>query len=265
MIAFQSIFKKKPSINPNYSEVLLNNKLDKDFQKILSPFSLIQILTCNFKYTIKDGFITSNSLLASSVTAFSVFVYFVLYFNYILLELSNPSFVWYDSIFSITMICDFIIYNTGFLLLTAIKVLKSQQSVTLVILIHRVFCIYKTENYGIVKLYCLYRSTIAILVILYALECIGKHLMVGNLQFNYVVLDILDFTFEIDMLYSLCLMHLMKINLVHFATQLKTFCLSYQQIELRTRETKMNDMLKTYTDILKSFKIYKETLQMTVN
>lgn len=58
-------------------EILLDNYVDKDVQRLIKPFDLTQTVTCYPMYCIKNNFITPNSRLS---TIFSFFVTVVVIF-----------------------------------------------------------------------------------------------------------------------------------------------------------------------------------------
>ncbi|XP_037298074.1 uncharacterized protein LOC119190396 [Manduca sexta] len=77
--------KTKISQNLGLQEVLLNNRVDDDIQKLLFPMDLIQRLLLIPKYKIRDNFITPNGLWANIINIFftcivtMIFLYYTMY------------------------------------------------------------------------------------------------------------------------------------------------------------------------------------------
>lgn len=147
------------------NEILLDNVLDKDFQKMLLPFNLMHSIIFLKIYNLRDNFITSNSF-KSKVLSFCCLVIMVLYFIYLnaIEDYSENSYTT-NLIIAIFDVIDVVFYPIAILVLFIHKVCCSNDNVKLILKLHQIDKITKLSHTN--KMYTIGNWLLGISLLLY--------------------------------------------------------------------------------------------------
>ncbi|XP_059061302.1 uncharacterized protein LOC131854191, partial [Achroia grisella] len=128
------------SQHKHVTEVLLSNKLDKDFQSMLLPLELANNFILLPKYYIRDDFITPKGTISNFISFFSTFIIVIVYIiNYLYgIEFG------YD--FNIYFTFDFIACVSGFIINLIINIYQTSNSVHLNVKLQNIFNILDTNK-----------------------------------------------------------------------------------------------------------------------
>lgn len=249
----------KPNKNPKRylksNEILLNNVLDKDFQKILLPFNLMHSIIFLKKYNICDNFITSNSF-KSKVLSFCCLVIMLVYFVYLNATgdysqnnyTTNLIVVLFDAI-------DIVFYPMAILFLFIHEVCCSNDNVKLILKLQEIERITKITKNN--KMYHIGSWSLGICVFLYVFVLIAKDAFHGDVSRCTLVCI---YCLNINSLYSARVMNLIK-NDIKICN-----CLLKKQFgnESGSFDIQFEELYTCYMNILQVFRMFKKTLRAAV-
>nr|XP_037866980.1 uncharacterized protein LOC119628533 [Bombyx mori] len=115
----------------NRCEVLLYNNVDTDLQDMLRPLNFIQTIYLSPKYTIKDGYITPNSLFCNILSAAGAIVFFSICVYRILTASKIGTFEGFSTTLLITKYFDAILFSLGFVANAYVSIRLSHLNVLL--------------------------------------------------------------------------------------------------------------------------------------
>lgn len=244
----------------NRNEVLLRNKIDNEFNRILLPLNILQQITFVQKYRIRDKFVTSNDNI-TNIIAFCILICIITIHSYQTVNSKQ------EDRFSVLLRTVHNILELGFEPLVVLinfvyTVRYSNTHVTLLLKLQRLA---KFTKYSKYKNFTI-RSWLEVTGLL------GYHFgLMIILYFNY---DIFNFSVMLMILinsyvyYTSRLVNLLKRNLVLWTDNIK-------QLDATIRsKTEENDIVHQteyyvelfnyYKDILEAFSIVKKTFDLLV-
>lgn len=239
----------------NNNEILLNNVLDKDFQKALLPFSLMHSMIFLKKYNIHDNFVTSNTF-KSKVLSFSCLMIMLLCFVYLNAtedysentDTTNLIVFLFDTI-------DIVFYPTAILVLFIHKVCNSNDNVKFILKLQKIEKITNfTKNN---KMYTIGNWFLGLAVFLYVFAIIIKMIFERDVSACTLVCI---YCINVNSLYSARIMNLMKneINICNCLLKAKfENCPGHFDIQF-------DELHICYMNILDAFKMFKKTLRAAV-
>ncbi|XP_064292771.1 uncharacterized protein LOC128679827 [Plodia interpunctella] len=119
------------NLRSRHSEVLLSNFIDEDFQNMLYPLNLMQILFFNQKFRIKNNFITSNNFLQNVVIVFGFIFYTFVFMTRFFLRYNKGVDIDFNLI---SLICNIV----GFSMNCIMTILHTNINIDLVLIIYKI-------------------------------------------------------------------------------------------------------------------------------
>lgn len=239
------------------NEILLNNVLDKDFQKLLLPFNIMHSIIFLKKYNIRDNFITPNSF-KSKVLSFCCLLFMVLFFVY--LTAINDYDDYLDEsvktqlVIIITNGIDIVFYPIAILYLFIHKVCCSNDNVKLILKLQEIEKITKFSKTN--KMFIYGYWSLGLGVFLYIFVIIVKGVYDNNFSvYAYVCI----YCINMNSLYSACFMNLFNNNMKICTCLLKEKFESSYQFDVQFEELHI-----CYMNILDALRMFKKTLRAAV-
>lgn len=242
-------------------EVILNNKLDKEFKIHILPLTIMQFLTCNLKYSIRDSYITSNCLLVNSITVVSAIVFAICNFIVLIQISSDPSWRWYNDIFNFSECFNNSFYIFGFFVNALFTIQRSQIMVTLILKMNKTYVHLKTRNY---------KSETFIIWFLVVTTTLGS-VVITSLDYlvwlkifdiYLPIASILIMIFDFNVIQSIFLIQWLRRSVEIWIDELKK-CKADDNSE--NKITRIEALLETYDDVLESYSITKNISQEMVS
>lgn len=235
------------------NEILLNNALDKNFQKILQPFNLMHSIVFLKKYNIRDNFITSNSF-KSKVLSFCCLSTMILHFIYLTAtdDYSDDSEITKLVLLSFDII-DIVFYPVAMLFLFMHKVNCSNDNVKLVLKLHGIDKVTKLSKTN--KTYKIGNWSLGIGLFLYMFVFKLKDVYddsIGLYDFVFV------YCINMNSMYSSRIMKLIKNDIIICNGLLK------EKFENSSSNVQFEELHNCYMNVLDAFKIFKKTLRAAV-
>lgn len=241
-----------------YSEVLIDNKVEKYLQSVLRPLNLIQAFFLCSKYTIRDNFITSNSYLYNFIGLFSTLIFrsIGLYNMF-----SNQ---WYDSKLFIywSSICDFVFYSMGYFLNNYTNITQGDNNVLLVLKIQQICRVLKINGknlrnmviYNWISVISL--NSFLIFLILYINYTVCPHIKIIHIMATFVTMS-----FDMNIVYALLVMKLLTKTLGIWIEDVR----SSANREDSERESYWKTMFNVYLNIQEAYNLIEETFRPLVS
>lgn len=240
------------------NEILLNNVLDEDFQKMLRPLNLIHSVVFLKKYDIRDNFVTSNSL-KTKIISFCVIMialtYYV-YFNasHIILQSHQSA----DIAVTVKLLqcIDIVFYPMSVLVLFKQKVCCSNDNIKLILKLQEIEKV--TKFCKDIKMYTIVNWILGICLILNTILCT----IVANLGGD---IDLCGYLFiyylNMNSMYTVRVLNLLE-NHMRICTRLlkANFDESCGNIDIQFKK-----LHTCFMNILDACKIFKKTVRIAVS
>lgn len=237
------------------NKILLNNVLDKDFQKMLLPFNLMHSIIFLKIYNIRDNFITPNSF-KNKIVYFCFLMMMLLVFVYFIVSIDYPSFSMKRKIIHLIFYgIDLVFYPIAILFLYKHKVWCSSDNVKFILKLQEI-----DKNTKFSKNHQMFTvSTWSLGIVLYF------HIFVmvinGFCQGEFTVFVY----FNVYSLNMNCLFSTRIINLINNHIKL---CTSMLKAKFENTSSIYNfqfeELHTCYMNILDAFKLFKETMRAAV-
>lgn len=242
-------------------EILLDNRLDKDFQKNIRPLRILQVLTCNLKYVIRDNYITSNSDFYNMLVMMSEAIYFMCTSYSLAVVVYAKDWRWYNSIFSFGDLFTVCLYNSGFFLNASITVTRSEHLVEVIIKMNKTFVTLKPVNYkhattGV----CIFISIMGFIA--FGFNVISYLSSSRKFYAFSPIVTLQSLTFDFNMFYPIFFMNWLRKSVEIW---IKEFDKCKSDDSPQSKIMRMDALLKTYDDILDSYNMIREYLQEMVS
>lgn len=251
-----------PRRRNHLTEVLVDNFVTKDFQKVLTPLNMLQQVFFLSKYVIKDNFITSNGHiynLMSFLAAISYLSLVVMKAIYYILRLPDPKIY-------LLFILEVIIMATGLITNVIINVKQSENNVRLVLTLQKILRKQMSENieqeWKIMNL-----VSVGIILVTYILFYLNFFIAYyQNNPFYEVLVPALILIFDMNMIYAANMAKIIAKQLDLWIIELKLYCTEKDlNDEVETdAEFHCIRLLSIYEEILLAYKIYKTVFKHLV-
>lgn len=257
-------FKKKFQVfQQRPVEVLINNRLDKNFQKIILPLTIMQLITCNIKYVILHNYITSNSVLINMLTITSSAFFIACTLN-TFLSVNCTSFGnshWYDSVFTFADVFNLFFYDIGFIINATLTALRSQRLVVLILKMNKIYITLTPCSYKIVNV----TTWISIICTAFAAITINVFGYIVTIQVFFLyapIVTLLFLLFDFNMFQIIFIINWLTRSVEIWTKEFQK-CMDGVRSESKTK--RMEVLLETYEDILESYKIAGDYSKETVS
>lgn len=261
--------KNKVSSRNQYSEVLLDNILDYDFQTFLKPLNFFQNLWLYPKYKIRDNFITPNGWKANAlsviITCFITTCYFIrIETATVLLHYQIYSPLKINTIYFFCTLLSFIIFAIGFFVNLITNICNSNTNIDLILKLQKIFKIVgrndksKTNLKALALLNCIY----GFLMTVGMFSCLSVfHVYLHNKNPIDYFNDFMIISFDMNMLYAGQLMIVIKDNTRYWICKMQ----SCDQLVGREKELFLKGMYGAYVDLLDSYRLHIRVFQNFVS
>ena len=242
------------------SEFLLNNKLDKDIQRIIQPFNIIFSVFFSSKYKIRNSYITPCDK-KYQIILFVINVFFSVWsiYNMVIDKSSNyymnmffnssASFVIYlfsilsfYSIYILLLICNIVYSRTNISLI--LKIQEIHKSINITKNSVQSFVIGNWISFAL--LFCISITSITCFYMLFT-----------HIYFLEFVIQILCITFDFNLVHYTCLIILLR-------KYLEAWILLVINYEEQSCEY-CHKLFKIYENIFEAFKLYKTCFRVLVS
>lgn len=253
------VCKEIPRAYPNPKEVLLNNRLDEEIQRILFPFNFFLTLFSCPKYSIRDNYITPNG---NKILIFQLFgICFVTAITIDLLGLTNlATFLPSGNAFIIKLISIFLNLTRWFNFISnaILNIKNSLDNVCLIIMIQSIYKSVKVTGVFSFTVVNWIIVTIPIFIMVSASMSVAIIFSVIPNFFHNACTYIL-ISYEIDFLYNTRILHLLCKYIDHWI----------KKIDMMTNDREDDEayclkLFETYQNILKAYEMYKKLYEVVV-
>lgn len=244
---------KNTKIYIKTNEILLNNVLDKDLQKMLLPFNIMHTVIFLKLYSIRDNFITSNSF-QIKIECFSCLVVMLLFFIYFKVTEVFENFNKRVQLLGKIISCiDLFFYPIAILCLFEHKVCNSNGNIKFIIKLQEIEKITKFSKNN--KMYTVGNWSLGIGLFVYIFVNFIYGLCYKFSVYDYVAM----YYINMNSMYSTRIMNLIINHMKICTSQLKAKFDSSGNVDLEIKELHM-----CYMNILDAFTIFKKTLRAAV-
>lgn len=238
------------------SEVLLDNTITKQFQRMLLPLNIIQYAYFDPKFRIKDDFIMSNSRFEIAFTVVGNLILILIFFCRIF-EVVDVK-----TTYVIAASLDFVVRVIGYVIKIFVNIQQSSNSVLLILKIQSIHIKQNSKAYSyknmmisnwiyIIIIYIVF----VICSIVYALK-VDLHLTEIE---NIIIFLFLDF--DVSVIYAFRIITCIRKELVLWTTEV----IYYSSKNGNENFDYWMKMYTIYLDILDAFNTYKKVFQTTVS
>ncbi|XP_073962930.1 uncharacterized protein [Choristoneura fumiferana] len=246
-------------------EVLLNNLLDKEFQKMLFPLNLMQTVILQPKYRILNGFVTPIGLREYFICFLGVIV--VIFVN--LIKWYSSKFYYEVDLASVDTLLAFdtAFYSLSSFVLLTVNFVQSKNNVLLILKLQQVYKVFdsnsglkKTRNYNCVAILIITLTCLLFLIINY-----GRH-------FHQIIFVISLYYFDGNIIFAIQIMKFLEHEIKMWLKALDRFCVTCSEpnhnkltkyfSEIEQQETRL---FTAFLDIMEAFKLYKYIFQYSVS
>ncbi|PZC77806.1 hypothetical protein B5X24_HaOG200688 [Helicoverpa armigera] len=227
-------------------KILPNNRLEKEVQRIVTPFNVILTAVCSPKFRIRNGYITPSSkkihiLLFFGITACNVWSCYGITKSQN--EYTTTSIVSY--FFSLTIF----FYYIDFILFTSCNVLHSRRQVSLILKIQELYrnidITKKVKNY-IIWTWIWFLATFSVFLV----NFLSFLMNLDRIFFIHLSTYFANLQFDLNFIYSVRIMTLLVIYLKEWTKSVVDLNEEEQNKEYFVKK------FKTYQNILRAFKIF---------
>lgn len=265
MECYKSIFVKKKTNVENYlqktTKVLLNNRLDKKFQRIFQPVHFLQGISLCPKYNILDNYITPKGLISNGFTIFGTFVFLGICVFRLCSNFLAGNIHWHMSILYVSQLFDTFFVVFGYIVNSIIIMSRSESNVFFILKIHKVYKFLKV-NYSFKSNIMDYWCYVIAIYLYFFLVHIHYYFVS---QFPFVVqdmiFDVLVINFDVNLIQAICAIKLIR-KYVEIWTDKVIKCEDDENAA--NDEEYARNVFETYMDIIDACKIFKYTFQEMV-
>ncbi|PZC79295.1 hypothetical protein B5X24_HaOG200992 [Helicoverpa armigera] len=246
----------KISAKTREPEVLLDNRLGKDIQRMLYPVNLILSLFLSSKYTIKDDYITPKGKKFYIATFFFILLLYGLGINRVFFEdIEDTMGTDNRDIVTIIFSFAFVFYSIGFTLIFVLNIIHSDCSISLILTLQKVFnSLDFSDKIVAITRWNWFAICIAFgtNVFLYMLYYVTYH------DFNPVdlVMDIMFITFDINLVYGILVITWLRKILEKWIEDVLAFEDGDEEF--------YSEYFQVYRNILNAYNCYKTLFQLLV-
>lgn len=245
-----------PKKNPN-NEVLLNNVLEKDFQKMIFPLNLMQNIVLLTKYQIRDNFVTSNSqyisIFSLCITLFLATTWIEFVVQHLLIYINSKEYVAITSLFYDLFFIPFC------LILNYVQnVYLSNENVKLILKLHKIEKVtgFSKNNPS----FTIWNWATTLSMFLFVILAILKSFIsLSNLFYFFI-----GYSLIINIIYAARIIALLKKYLKTW-TNLLNVNLPNHLMEKQSRIFQHESLYKCYVNIFNAYNIFKKTFQVMVS
>lgn len=240
-------------------DILASNFLDKDVQSMLLPLNLMQILSLNPKYNIKNNFINPNNISDKFILLCGIVIFLtsnVYRIVEILLDDNMKRYIRIEFLYFASCL-DFSFFCLGFITNFIINFIRTKETVKFILIfqeVHRYL-----HNQARVKLFILRTwFCIGLLFGYYVLVIFYEYLMYLNPPWNVTFNLVIQITLDFNLIYAMRLIKLLtdKVDLWN-----RKLLLSHKN---GSNKRRCKIMFQAYVQIMKCYKIYKNIFQQSV-
>lgn len=236
------------------NEILLNNILDKDFQKMMLPLNQMHSIVFLKEYKICDNFITSNTFKTKIISFFCLVIILLTFSYFTLTDDSNYSdrkqltAIIFDSI-------DLVFYPITVFILYKQKVCCSNDNIKFILKMQEIENITKFNKNN--KMYTVVNWSLGIGLFLYIFVSI-----IYGIYCNELTVCCYVFVYCINMNSMFCTRIMYLIN-NHMKIFNSLFSAKFKKSSCNF-DIQLKDLLLGYINVLDAFKIFKNTLRVAV-
>lgn len=251
----------KEATREQYKEVLLDNRIDEDIQSVLRPLNLVQNIFLCAKYSIKDNYITSNSLCYNCCSVFSTVLY-ICFLTLLLLGIL-AMFYWNFAILTLFLrhlyqcFSCFVVYGVN----VAANIIHMNNNVFLVLKIQYAYRILEIKRDHFKSLAIVNWICVVVLNFLYFLEKFEYNIDFVEVK-NRIVGSLVTYPnvlFEINIVYAIVIINLLRRALNIWMERVRKLT-----CEEMLRERNWNEMFKVYSSVLEAYTLCEQTFRLIV-
>lgn len=247
----------------NRCEVLLYNNVDTDLQDMLRPLNFIQTIYLSPKYTIKDGYITPNSLFCNILSAAGAIVFFSICVYRILTASKIGTFEGFSTTLLITKYFDAILFSLGFVANAYVSIRLSHLNVLLYLKLQAIKTfvpckkiMQKVKYYSIVLIIGL----IIVRLIMY----IHFHWSLGYLSYLDLITDLGVISFDLNLVYASSIVKFLGYNLEELNKEILRIDEIKATMDEEGSKPDWNGIRRTYLKFSEAYNYFKDAFRILV-
>ncbi|KAH9640147.1 hypothetical protein HF086_018389, partial [Spodoptera exigua] len=235
-------------------EVLLDNRLEKDTQKMMYPVHLMFSIFLSSKYTVRDDYVTPRGKVYYTFTFLFVVILYVMAVKRLFFEELGDSMGTYNNdLVTIFYLFFCFFYLTGFTILFFLNIIHSDASISLILLIQSVFVSleFKDNLKKITR-----RNWVAMFGVFFLNICLHYLYYVTFNEFNVsdTLFDFMFITFDLNLVYALLVIVLLRKYLEKWI----------QLVIDNVDDASSAKLFVDYRNILEAYNFYKATFQLVI-
>lgn len=233
-----------------------NKSIDKNIQSILLPLNLLHNIMLCPKYAITNNNIHPNSLKFKLIGLCAAVFYSVIIgyrtYEYHSNELLRSNF---NFAYTLTYF-DILFYTYSHFMNFILSVMQTKRNIIFVLNYQKVHRFFDTSTYFPSIQFWNWFSVL--LIIIWHVVLLGANVSFG-LPLYFVVVDTITLTFDVNVIYAIRLIRILKNNVALMNSKIKSLC------DVQADQKLCNKLWKTYRNLLKCYDYYKGSYQQTVS
>lgn len=246
-----------------HEEVLLNNVIEKDLQSVLRPLNFIQHCFICSKYTIRDNFITSNSLKYNLFGLICALFYrgcllydfgFIAYLN------------WYTFLITLFLRVGYqnLTLAIGYLLHFVCNILYGNDNVVLIVNVQNLIRTFKLERKHL-KCFIIFNWFWVLFLNIVFISQNFRHFIIIDLK-NFNIHDVIGYIpsilLDINIVYAIFFINLLKKLLTVMIEELVR---STVRVINTRRRSHWTEFYNSFAKILETYELFQKTFRLLVS
>lgn len=246
------------------AEVLLSNNVDAHVQDMLKPLNFFQFILFFPKYTIRDGYITPNSLIRNIWSATGAFVFISICVFRILTMNKIAVYDTFTTMLLISKYFDVALYCIGFIVNTYVNISYSNVNVLLYLKLQTIKTFIPRNNeimknvkwYSVILIIVLFCGTLAMFSFF--------HLSFSYFNIFDLTTDLAVFSFDLNLVYACSVLNFLAQSLDELNKEI--WCLGNAKVTVCKDGSKpdWNGINLTYINVLDAYNYFKEAFRLLV-
>lgn len=230
-------------------EILLYNYVQPEFQAMLYPLYLMQLLCFSTKYNLLDNFITPKSYPSIIISLLGAIFFSLLHIYKVVIYTNIDAFFYFFTYF------DAVFYCFGFFLNFINLITQSSMYVGIILLIINTHKLFPDNNFtknAMIFNWCHFLPIVFIMILT------GNMVWIFKLYFSDVMCTLSLITFDADILHAVSIITLINKQLHLWIFEVENF------LDDESYRPSRTCLLEKYFDIMETFRYFKEVFQVTV-
>lgn len=236
-------------------EVLLQNRLEKDTQKMMYPVHLMFSIFLSSRYAIRDNYVTPRGKMYYTFTlGFVVILYGMAVKRFFFEELKDSMGTYNNDFLTLFAIFFYIFYLTGFTILFFLNIIHSDASIALILLLQKVYLSLDFSEHLKKITQRNWMAMIGVFLLNIFLHYL-YYVTFNEFNLSDTLFDFMFITFDLHLMYALVVIILLRKYLEKW--------IKYVLHDIDD-ETSVK-LLVIYRNILEAYDFYREIFQVLVS